>query len=40
MGWTHGHNEDCAKRDLRKAEEEEKWREKANNRDQWKKLQK
>ena len=24
------------KRDLRKAEEEEKWREKANNRDQWK----
>ena len=28
--------EDCAKRDLRKAEEEEKWREKANNRDQWK----
>ena len=28
--------EDCVKRDLRKAEEEEKWREKANNRDQWK----
>ena len=27
--------EDCVKRDLRKAEEEEKWREKANNRDQW-----
>ena len=26
--------EDCVKRDLRKAEEEEKWREKAN-RDQW-----
>ena len=26
--------EDCVKRDLRKAEEEEKWREKANNRDQ------
>ena len=24
--------EDCVKRDLRKAEEEEKWREKANNR--------
>ena len=24
------------KRDLRKAEEEEKWREKANNREQWK----
>ena len=23
------------RRDLRKAEEEEKWREKANNRDQW-----
>ena len=32
--------EDCVKRDLRKAEEEEKWTEKANNRDQWKKLQK
>ena len=31
LGW-----EDCVKRDLRKAEEEEKWREKANNRDQWK----
>ena len=31
--------EDCVKRDLRKAEEEEKWREKANNIDQWKKLQ-
>ncbi len=28
--------EDCVKRDLRKAKEEEKWREKANNRDQWK----
>ena len=28
--------EDCVKRDLTKAEEEEKWREKANNRDQWK----
>ncbi len=28
--------EDCVKRDLRKAVEEEKWREKkANNRDQW-----
>ena len=26
------------KRDLRKAEEEEKLREKANNRDQWKQL--
>ena len=26
--------EDCVKRVLRKAEEEEKWREKANNRDQ------
>ena len=32
--------EDCVKRDLRKAEEEEKWREKANNRDQWKQLTK
>ena len=29
---------DCVKRDLRKAEEEEKWREKANNRDQWKQI--
>ena len=29
--------EDCVKRDLRKAEGEEKWREKANNRDQWEK---
>ena len=28
--------EDCVKRDLRKTEEEEKWREKANNRDRWK----
>ena len=26
--------EDCVKRDLRKAEEEEKWREKADNREQ------
>ena len=26
------------KRDLRKAEEEEKWSEKANNRDQWKQI--
>ena len=32
--------EDCMKRDLRKAEEEEKWREKANNRDQWKQMTK
>ena len=32
--------EDCVKRDLRKAEEEEKWREKANNRDQWKRITK
>ena len=32
--------EDCVKRDLRKAEEEEKWREKANNRDQWKQITK
>ena len=30
--------EDCVKRDVRKAEEEEKWREKANNRDQWKQI--
>ena len=32
--------EDCVTRDLRKAEEEEKWREKANNRDQWKQITK
>ena len=32
--------EDCVKRDLRKAEEEEKWREKANNRDRWKQITK
>ena len=31
---------DCVKRDLRKAEEEEKWREKANSRDQWKTITK
>ena len=30
--------EDCVKRDLRKAEEEEKWREKANNSDQGKQI--
>ena len=28
------------KRDLKKAEEEEKWIEKANNRDQWKEITK
>ena len=32
--------EDCVKRDLRKAQEEEKWRENANNRDQWKQITK
>ncbi len=32
--------EDCVKRDLRKAEEEEKWGEKDNNRDQWKQITK
>ena len=33
--------EDCVKRDLRKTEEEENWREmKANNRDQWKQITK
>ena len=32
--------EDRVMRDLRKAEEEEKWREKANNRDQWKQITK
>ena len=31
--------EDCVKRDLRKAEKEDKWREKANNRERWKKQQ-
>ena len=35
-GRPHLRWEDFVKRDLRKAEEEEKWREKANNRDQWK----
>ena len=30
--------EDCVERDVRRAEEEEKWREKANNTDQWKQL--
>ena len=32
--------EACVKRDLRKAEEEEKWREKANNSDRWKQITK
>ena len=32
--------EDYLKRDLRKAEEEETWREKADNRDQWKQITK
>ena len=32
--------EDCVKRDPRKAEKEEKWRENANNRDQWKRITK
>ena len=31
---------DCVKRDLRKAEEEQKWRENVNNRDQWKEITK
>ena len=30
--------EDYVKRDLRKAEDEERWREKDNNRDQWKQI--
>ena len=30
--------EDCVKRDLRKAEEKDKWSEMANNRDQWKQI--
>ena len=37
-GRPHLRWEDCVKRDLRKAEEEEKWREKANNRGQWKQI--
>ena len=32
--------DDCVKRDVRKAEEEEKWRENANNKDQWKQITK
>ena len=32
--------EDCVKRDLRKAKEEDKLREKANNRDPWKPITK
>ena len=32
--------EDCVKRDLRNAEEEEKWRENVNNRDRWKQITK
>ena len=32
--------EDCVKRDLRKAGEGDKWREKANNRDRWKQITK
>ena len=32
--------EDCVKRNLRKAKEEEKWRENANNRGQWKQITK
>ena len=39
-GRPHLRWEDCVKRDLRKAEEEEKWREKANNRDQWNQITK
>ena len=37
-GRPHLRWDDCVKRDLRKAEEEEKWREKVNNRDQWKQI--
>ena len=39
-GRPHLRWEDCVKRDPRKAEEEEKWREKANNRDQQKRITK
>ena len=35
LRWEH-----CVKRDLRKTEEEEKWREHTNNRDQWKQITK
>ena len=35
-----GRPEDRVKRDLRKAEENENWREKANNRNQWKQITK
>ena len=39
-GRRHLRWEDCVKRDLRKTEEEQKWREKANNRDRWKQITK
>ena len=39
-GRPHIRWEDCVKRDLRKAEEEEKWRENGNNMDQCKQLTK
>ena len=39
-GRPHLRWEDCVKRYLRKAEEEEKWGEKANNRDRWKQITK
>ena len=39
-GRSHLRWEDCVKRGLRQAEEEEKWRENANNRDQWKQITK
>ena len=40
MGLLSVYCYDCVRRDLRKAEEEEKWREKANNWDQWKQITK
>ena len=38
LGRPHLRWKECVKRDLRKAEEEEKWRENANNRDEWKEI--
>ena len=37
-GGSQLRREDCVKGDLRKAEEEEKWRQQANNKEQWKNI--